>query len=502
MKRESLYLLLIWILTGLALGACNVPEKLPTPTPTPDHTATPVPPTATPTLTPTATNTPLPEYLDVSEDQLSGVELALGFREDGKVRDKLRELAAAFNEENEDGITIRILPASSMEELAGMLRPDAMESADMVIANSDWLRAENAEGIVFAGLSEFMDSDELSLEAEGYEAIMPEMLRLEERDGSYQALPLWTEPSFLFYNKTWALELGFENTPEDLASFAEQACAAGKANYADKEDRKHGTGGWIVNADANSVMSWLLAFSRDEQSVEDILQEESGDTFIDAASWLRNLFDNACAWTSRVREPYDYFANRYALFYSGTYSDAERQFNAFRNSDANGFDNWDLIFYPRQSSESMDPRVFAETSSIAMKPGDPEVMNAGWRFIRWLYGEGRAAELALAAGGWPVQDSDAITRIYRNSGEDKLYQTLSYRQYITAGDAGPDRVTDQKIVADGFGYVFNPSAKADDIPGIWEQIGSVIAEISAVSRQQEAAPDGETESGVMNEEQP
>ena len=108
-------------------------------------------------------------------------------------------------------------------------------------------------------------------------------------------------------------------------------------------------------------------------------------------------------------------------------------------------------------------------------------MNAAWHFIHWLYEDQHAAELALSAGGWPVQDNDAVTKLYRNSGEDKLYQTLSSRQYLINIDADENWLTDQLILSDGFAYIFNPSVNAEDIAGIWEQIGSSIAEVSAVS---------------------
>ena len=74
-----------------------------------------------------------------------------------------------------------------------------------------------------------------------------------------------------------------------------------------------------------------------------------------------------------------------------------------------------------------------------------------------------------------------MTKLYRNSGKDKLYQTLSSRQYLVDNDADENWLTDQLILSDGFAYIFNPSVSAEDIAGIWDQIGSSIAEVSAVS---------------------
>lgn len=502
LKAGSVYAVILLMMAAV-LCSCSLPEPVPTSTPTPDWTATPVPPTATPTLTPTPTETPLPEYLAVSPESLDGIELTLRFSQDSRVQEVLKDLAARYNAENEDGISVRIAPAYSLDELASSIEERKPGRVEVVIGDSAWLSSLNANSGILMDLSDFMNSADFSLDAAGAAPLMPVILASEEQNGSYYALPLWAEPYFLYYNKTWAVELGFEDTPDSLAAFAEQACAAGKANYAVEDESKHGTGGWIVSSEPGGVMSWLLVFSKEEKTPGQILRGDSAELFGDAASWLRNLFDNGCAWNSRVREPYDYFANRYALFYSGTYADAERQFNAFEQSADSSFDNWDLIVYPgRAVGRKNDPRIYTDTTVIGITQGDAAAENAAWRFVRWLYEGEHAAELSLAAAGWPVQDTDAVTKLYRNSGEDKLYQTLSLRQYAVNRDADENWMTDQRILSDGFAYIFNPSATAEDIPNIWEQIGNSIAEINAVSGGSgEPEPDEGTAAGEKNENQ-
>ena len=476
--KVSCHFLGILLAAAVFLCSCSLPGALPTVTPTPDRTATP---SSTPTPSPTPTETPVPEYLSVEPDDLKDEQIFLRYSLDGKARDTLEDLITRFNEENPFGITVRAVPAYSMEELSSFIGGNASEQTDLIIADSAWLRSQSGSE-AFAGLSDFMNDPDLSFENGSISPVMPVMLAEEDQDGEFYALPLWAEPAFLFYNKTWAIELGYENTPEDLAAFAEQACAAGKAGYSDKDESKHGTGGWIISSDPEDVMSWLLIFAEEGQTSGRILRSENGDVFSDTAAWLRNLYDNGCAWNSRVKEPYDYFANRYALFYSGTYADAERQYSAFEQSPEHGFDNWDLIVYPgRSTGRKTDPRIYGNVVSAAMLKGSSGAMNAAWHFIRWLYEDQHAAELALSAGGWPVQDNDAVTKMYRNSGKDKLYQTLSYRQYLVNNDADENWLTDQLILSDGFAYIFNPSVNAEDIAGIWDQIGSSIAEVSEVS---------------------
>jgi ABC-type glycerol-3-phosphate transport system substrate-binding protein len=253
------------------------------------------------------------------------------------------------------------------------------------------------------------------------------------------------------------------------------------------------------------VISWLLVFTRSGETPGDLLQRSEGDVFTEMAAWLRNLYDNGCAWTSRVKEPYDYFADRFALFYSGTYFDAERQFNAFSQSENHGMDNWDLVMYPtRSTGNQINPRVYADSVSISiLSDTNAKEASAAWHFIRWLYAENHDAELSLSALGWPVQDNDAVTKLYRNSGEDKLYQTLSYRQYLIKSEADENWLTDQRILSDGFAYIFNPSAKPENIPEIWEQIGALITEVESVNHlSEEQLSESTIQKGVNNETQP
>ena len=481
------------------LCSCNVPDPVPTATSTPVYTATPIPPTPTATRIPTATPTPLPDYLTIAPEELSGTTITLQFSPNENVQFVLEDLVRQFNDENPYGINVKAEAVFSKDELANQVKS---AQTDLVIADSSWLRSINTEKDLYLELSPFLSDPSLGLSGENITPIMSVMMETENKSGKFFALPLWTEPAFLFYNKTWAIELGFPETPADLSALAEQACAAGRANYAEKDEGKHGTGGWIISSDPEDVMSWLLVFTQNDETPGDLIRKDSGDVFENSGAWLRNLYDNGCAWNSRIREPYDYFANRYALFYSGTYSDAKRQYNAFDQSQEHSQDNWDLIVYPTRTKGSASvPRIYADTVSVAvMSSKDDKTINAAWRFLRWLYQEDHAAKLSLAALGWPVQDSDEITKLYRNSGEDKLYQTLSYRQYLANSDTDENWLTDQRILSDGFAYIFNPSAKPEDIPDIWEQIGSLIAEINSVNNlSQSSNGEGLKETGENNE---
>ena len=217
-KVSDLSLILL-LTAAVLLCSCSLPGAMPTDTPTPDRTATPALPSPTPTMTPLPTETPVPEYLSVQPETLNGETVILRYSLDGKVQDTIADLVSRFNEENTLGITVQAVPAYSMEELSSCIDGTALDPTDLVFADSAWLRSQSSFGTI-AGLSDFMNDPDLSLENRSVSPIMPVMLAEEEQNGEYYALPLWAEPAFLFYNKTWAIELGFEDTPTDLAGFA------------------------------------------------------------------------------------------------------------------------------------------------------------------------------------------------------------------------------------------------------------------------------------------
>lgn len=82
-------------------------------------------------------------------------------------------------------------------------------------------------------------------------------------DGTRIALPISQSANVLFYNMTWAQELGFDAPPANAAEFKEQACAAAAANAADADPDNDGTGGLVWYSGASNVFSFLFAYGDD-----------------------------------------------------------------------------------------------------------------------------------------------------------------------------------------------------------------------------------------------
>ncbi len=65
---------------------------------------------------------------------------------------------------------------------------------------------------------------------------------------------------------------------------------------------------------------------------------------IEGGSYLYDLFLENCAWIGRQQHPYQYFANRQALTYSGKMEDIliQERVNELNNSN----DQWTVLPYP------------------------------------------------------------------------------------------------------------------------------------------------------------
>ena len=79
-------------------------------------------------------------------------------------------------------------------------------------------------------------------------------------NGKQLGVPAQRSARFIFYNQTWAHELGFATPPPTADEFRQQACAANASFQKDADPKNDGYGGWIVDTGWQTTYSWLLAF--------------------------------------------------------------------------------------------------------------------------------------------------------------------------------------------------------------------------------------------------
>jgi ABC-type glycerol-3-phosphate transport system substrate-binding protein len=216
-------------------------------------------------------------------------------------------------------------------------------------------------------------------------------------NGKQLGVPAQRSARFIFYNQTWAHELGFANPPTTAEQFRQQACAANASYLKDADPRNDGYGGWIVDTDWQTTYSWLLAFGG---GVAD------GNTYglrtdpnLAALQFIKGLFDSHCAWISTEPTPFDSFARRSALFISGDLAVLPTEMESMKS--LKNSDEWTVLPFPGTQENGL----VAYGPSYTVLKSTPEKQLAAWLFARWLLSPESQAQWVEATGLFPLRHS-------------------------------------------------------------------------------------------------
>ncbi len=211
------------------------------------------------------------------------------------------------------------------------------------------------------------------------------------------ALPLAPQATVIFYNRSWAAELGFSETPDDEISFREQSSQAIKANLADLNEDNDGLGGWIINYDPQVLLSWFGAFGGEWG--EDSTPKFNSDAGLETFQYLKSVYDEGYFWISRQPEPYLYFADRNALMYSGRLDQIPEQ-QGWMTLENNS-DEWGVIGYPGSERVIM----LVDSPGLMVSAGSPEEQMAAWLFAKFLIEPENQADIVQTLFTLPVRPS-------------------------------------------------------------------------------------------------
>lgn len=394
------FTLSLLVILGLVLAACQS-----TPTGVTATQAETTQPTrrATRTLRPQASATPQPSptvlpHLNLDLAAVNGAQVDFWHPWRGDLAARAEDAVRQFNKENTWGIRVRVRALNSAPALhdaveASLADPTLPEAPEVLAAAPEELAAWMGAGHIM-GLDDYLNHPEWGLKSGELSAFQPQFWQQDQSGGQQIGIPAVRSARVLFYNQTWAAELGFRNPPVTPQEFKAQACAAAQANNADGNSDKHFTGGWLIDTHALTLLSWLDAFDAQVLPVVDgapyTFETEAAEN---ALTFLRKLSDDGCAWSGRSPTPHDYFANRMALFYSGTLQDLAIQ--AATQQRLNSGDRWTVLAYPSEAEPGI---VYSQGYSYGVLTGTPSQQLAGWLFTRWM---SQPHNQALLAEVWP-----------------------------------------------------------------------------------------------------
>jgi ABC-type glycerol-3-phosphate transport system substrate-binding protein len=412
----------------------------------------------------------------VEAKDLHGLQIRFMHPWAGETANAIDSLVETFNRSNVWGFKVKAESAGGtgmlLQEINGV---DAGDLPNLIAAPAEYLFTWNqAHAGMLVNLNDYIQHAEWGMTQDQIDDFIPKFWQQDVIGADRLGIPLLRDESVLFYNQTWAQELGFSSPPTTPQEFREQACAAATANRSDRTIANDGTGGWIVETRGVTLWSWMRSFDSDPIPAGTDVYKFATPESEAALAFLRGLVDDNCAWKSRLASPYEYFANRQALFFSGILEDTLIQVHTMSRLKIS--DQWSVIPYP--SLEGL-PVIVASGPSLAVTGSSPEEQLASWLFVRWLLAPEHLAELTKAAGGLPVTHS-AAAELQNFGKEQPQWQTgVKYLAQIQTPPANATWRTVRSLLEDAGYQALLPSIKPEQIPDLLKMLDEMIVEVGA-----------------------
>ena len=379
--------LAVFVLLSMFLAACGPLTAIPINTP----------PVAT--EKPSVPNTPTPAVskLNVEKEALRGVQVKVWHPWFGAQASLFESQVAQFNKENEWGVIVSAEGQQNYGELYLQTTNALKDSSNpqVVIALPEHALGWDTKVV---DLNIYLHDPDYGMSALDISDFAKAVWLQDEVDGKRYGMPAQRTARFIFYNQSWARELGFSAPPKTSVEFEQQACAAHAALGKDADTGNDALGGWLIDADAATALSWMLAFDGG-------IQEENGYRFltpgnIAAFKYLKVLQQKGCAWVASQDLPVvERFAARQALFSTGSLEDLIEQSRTLLTSGSQ--DEWTVLPFPGDEQEAL----VVYGSSFVMFESDDVTQLAAWLFMRWMLSPENQARWVQSTGLFPLRAS-------------------------------------------------------------------------------------------------
>lgn len=454
------------ILTGTIVSAC-------TPTTTDSNAQTPRP-SATANAEDEKTPTPAASQLDVEEEALRGKQVTVWHPWFGAEASLFESQVAQFNTENEWGIVVLAESKANYSEIFSQTSAALEESNNpqIVVALPEHALAWDDD---VTDLNPYVLDPQFGMSSLDMSDFANVIWRQDEVDGKRFGAPAQRTARFILYNQTWARELGFDSPPENSSEFESQACAAQTALTGDADPNNDSLGGWLIDSNATTALSWMLAFDGGAQ-------EEDGYRFlapgnIAAFKYLKTMHQKSCAWVASPDLPVnDRFAARQALFITASleeFPDQARAFSAVSNPD-----EWIAIPFPGAERGAL----VVYGSSFVVFNSDEETQLASWLFIRWMLSAENQADWVRSTGLFPLRSS--TVDLLADYAADHP-QWAGAIEYTSSGEITPQlsswrlvRVMLEDGFRDMFDTIRNPDLTEGQVPVILTQMDETAEELA------------------------
>jgi ABC-type glycerol-3-phosphate transport system substrate-binding protein len=451
-------ILSLLLLSALFLSACvptvTLLSSQPDLVPTAQATLLPPPIARTPVPTPTPDR-----RLNISPSALKGVEVRVWQGWDGTSTRLFDQMATEFTLSNKWGIKVTVVPQGNLSLLGTAMEKSlgTPEQPDMVVALPEQILGWQPQVI---DLAPYVEQPDLGLDLKELPAAFGDQSTL---NGVRYGLPAARSARFLFYNVSFAFDLGFTSAPQTAEDFRKQACAANAFWKQDKDLTNDGFGGLALDSASNwqTPYSWLAAGGGQIFSDGQFKFNTPANTA--ALEFVSKLRDADCAWLPDTATNYEHLASRQALFITGSLADIADQNLAF--SAAGSSDRWTLLPFPGQQ-----PGIVTYGPDYAVLKSSDVRQMAAWLFIRWMLEPENQVRWSRGSGLLPVTTAAINTLKTDNTVTPQWAAALDLiPQAFTYPQTASWQLAD-KILADGFRSYFRgyPNIAIGDVLNVMD----------------------------------
>lgn len=409
-------------------------------------------------------------YLEIDPAQLDGISIEFLHPWTGETALLVQGLVNDFNKHNEWGIHVDGKSAGGSDVLLDILetRLAADDMPDLAVLYP--FQAQRLEeNYYWLDLSKYVSDPEWGL-SEEEQADIPEVYLRQNQVGSgLIGFPAAASATVLFYNCTWANELGFDTPPTTSEELKQQVCAATSSNLQDKD---FDNGGLLIDRSPLAILSWFYAFGG-QLPIENETLRFNTQAGLDSFGYVKSLKDESCAWVGKQPTPYDYFATRHALVYGGKLEDISLQAQALLR--AQNSDEWIVIPYPSPDGSGT---LLVDGLSFIVTVAEPETQLAAWLFTRWMISSEVQRVFIEANGTWPVRLSAVdLLQDYQQA----YPQWADLMDMLPMAYFGPSTAQwqlDRLVLEDAFWQYLQ--GDADRLPDILELLDDTIQELSEI----------------------
>ncbi len=430
---------------------------------------------AEPTEEPMEEPTEEPSAMGVNLSDLDGTTVTFWHVwGEGAPAEGMTAIVDEFNETNEWGITVDAIDQVDYSPIE-----DAMNAAiqtgdvpDTVVgyanAFGSWYEVD-----AVVDINPYIEDETVGLSEEAQEDFFQGAYENGlMADGTRIGLPLQQSANVIFYNETWAQELGFDSPPANTDEFIEQACAAAEANANDDNPDNDGTGGLVLYPSASNMMAWTFAYGGSVLTEDGSGYDFTTEEIQGVAELWKTLWDEGCAFETDGY-PNPEFASRQALFTMSSSAGLPYQKAAFEEEGAID-DEWTFIPFVGPDGNQA---VNAYVPSITIINSTPEKKLAAWLFIKHFLSPETQAEWVTYSEYYPVRPSAGDMLDDFKADNPKWAKGLELLENGKTEPTIPSWSSVRRAVGDTFAEILQ--SDAEDIPAILEDLNATAAELVA-----------------------